>query len=235
MQMLRKLLLPSTLGFIFCMTVMESLIQAGSPDLAMQARSECKSDGTLTGPSPPATTKERIKLARRLWQESKYSEASHQLDDLWRSCRARNSKEYDSEFAEVARDLGSVYEDMGAFATARQCYEALLQYDLSRLKLTDPRIGVEYNNIGMCHYLQGQISQREEDRAREFNSALQNFRMAEASWQRNRKYTQQLALNMRNQFITLCELGDDAQTNLAKTKMLNLEQQRKDQLLGHTI
>jgi tetratricopeptide (TPR) repeat protein len=161
----------------------------------------------------------RKEYALTLWQSGKLDEAAKQLKDLWLEAAARQRSGCDEEFVSVARALSNVYQDMGGFDSAGKCYQSILEYELPRMPSDDPRLATEYNNIGLCHYLQAEATDAKIDRAREFNLALTSFRQAEKIWKLHQTRRQDIMLNLHNQLVVLSELGDESSARFTKQQI----------------
>ncbi|MBS1993293.1 MAG: hypothetical protein JSS86_16495 [Cyanobacteria bacterium SZAS LIN-2] len=106
-----------------------------------------KNPAPLTG-----TTGQRAReLASIYRQEGKQEEAAAIYRLLWLSAPPG----YSRDFAADARDLASLYTDMGAFSSAVASYQKILQYDQNWLPANDPRIACDLNNLGQCYYTAG--------------------------------------------------------------------------------
>jgi tetratricopeptide (TPR) repeat protein len=95
---------------------------------------------------PPNMRQKARELATIYREQDKQDKAASIYRMLWVSTA-------DSpEFAEDARALASIYTDMGAFPSAVESYQKILQYDRGRLAPTDPGLARDLNNLGQCYY-----------------------------------------------------------------------------------
>ena len=87
------------------------------------------------------------KLAALLRQNNEQDKAAEILRDLWLKPAEPE------EFVVDALELASIYTEMGAFDSAIESYEKILDFDRSRLNSKDPQLVRDYTNLAQCYYI----------------------------------------------------------------------------------
>ncbi|HNM50411.1 MAG TPA: hypothetical protein PKN86_11925 [Candidatus Obscuribacter sp.] len=87
------------------------------------------------------------KLAALLRQNNEQDKAAEILRALWLK------PAQPEEFVVDALELASLYTEMGAFDSAIESYEKILDFDRGRLKSKDPQLVRDYTNLAQCYYI----------------------------------------------------------------------------------
>jgi tetratricopeptide (TPR) repeat protein len=146
------------------------------------------------------------------------------LEEVWIEHQSTNTTTYDSLFVQDGLNLAGLYFDRGSNELAIAIYERLLAYDKAHLQPTDPRIGRDWNNLGLCCLQTGEALPQLKFRKEWFLRAIEKFATAEKIFSSSPKSEQQLVCSMQNLVVAYSELGeDDKAMNLS-----NLVSQRLD-------
>jgi len=178
--------------------------------------------------SSGASSKNRD-LALTLWQNSKFEKAATKLGELAQASRTKRTSIYDHTFEEDLLNLGAIYNDMGAFSRSEQVYSELLAYDKHYLSAQDPKIGRDFNNIGLCYFMAAESESDPVQRKNVLNGALYNYQKAVPFLSRTPESRAQLAFNLQNQYLALSELGEDDRALVIEQTSASILSQLQDQ------
>jgi tetratricopeptide (TPR) repeat protein len=156
------------------------------------------------------------------WQTGKLDVAERYLRKLWSDKSNAPSSKYDPEFVQDCLYLADLYADRGSFQSAGDAYARILTYDVDHLGLSDPRVGRDFNNIGLCYFLAGETSPNPLARKECFDKAQEQYAKSEAIFRAAPQCKPQLIYNLQNQSIDFDELGENA-----KAKELNREVEKQ--------
>jgi hypothetical protein len=156
------------------------------------------------------------------WQSGKLEVADRYLRKLWGDKSSASNQAYDPEFVQNGLYLADLYTDRGSFQAAGDAYARILTYDADHLGLSDPRVGRDFNNIGLCYFLAGETSPDFAARKECFDKAQEQYAKAEAIFSATPQCRSQLIYNLQNQSIDCNELGENA-----KAKELNRDVEKQ--------
>ena len=112
------------------------------------------------------------------------------------------------DFVRNGLNLAGIYQDRGAFKEALQSYEGILQYERSRLGEKDVRVARDYNNLGICTYLESQTIIDASKRQEMCASALEQYKRAESVFRQFPTAQSQLLYCLQSQQLAYQEMGD---------------------------
>jgi hypothetical protein len=148
-------------------------------------------------------------LAMAHWQNNKIEDAEPLLRELWEEHNSANTTIYDKVFVDDGLNLAGLYLDRGSNVLAKAIYERLIAYDGAHLKPLDPRLGRDFNNLGLCFLQMGQAEANFEQRRTFFDKAVEQCSVAEKIFKLSPGCEQQLVCSMQNQVVAYSELGQD--------------------------
>jgi len=148
-------------------------------------------------------------LALVLWQNDKIPDAQAYLNELWNNHNGTDAKNYDSVFVEDGLNLASLYLDRGINDMAQKIYDRLIEYESAHLPATDPRLGREYNNLGLVYLRSGEANYLPGERIRWFKKSIEECKKAEKIFRSVPECNPQLVCCLQNQVVAYSEMGDD--------------------------
>jgi tetratricopeptide (TPR) repeat protein len=163
------------------------------------------------------------RLAMLYWQNDKVGRAQDYLDELWdRHANGTDSIHYDPVFVQDGLNAASLYLARGVNDHAQRIYERLIEYESAHLPATDPRLGREYNNLGLTYLRSAEANDDLKNRMYWFKQSLEQSKKAEKIFRMSPKCNPQLICCLQNQVVTYSEMGDDDKA-LKLNKIVNAQ------------
>ena len=106
--------------------------------------------------------------------------------------------------------LAGVFRDQANWKTSRMLYDTVLEQDSKYFSADDPKIARDLNNIGLIEYLKGLSLEKSDQRAKQFQLAVDNYKKALAISDKHPEAKTARSATLWNLYLAERDLGNKA-------------------------
>jgi len=114
--------------------------------------------------------------------------------------------------------LAGVFRDQANWVTAKMLYNTILEQDSKYFPADDPKIARDLNNLGLLEYLKGLSLEKQDERAKQFQLAVDNYKKSLAISDKHPEGKTARAATLWNLYLAERDLGNKSEAEEARNQ-----------------